>query len=143
MRIANFNASNLFKGDAIYCIKFDKQNNLLVGDWSNGVARLKFDFINNSGFSANYLNFDSLIGENRGFTRIVNIHKDDDGNIYLASDGSGFLKIPIDKNTNENDYTIKRHFHYKRGSGVFMGVILYVLDRINIRTFGLGHCMMV
>lgn len=121
VRIANFNSGNLFKGDAIYCIAFDRQNNLLVSDWGNGLARLKFDFINNSGFSANYLNFDSLSGENKGFTRIVNIHKDDDGNIYLASDGSGFLKIPIDKNTNDNDYSIKDIFVISAAQGFYGG----------------------
>ncbi len=107
VRIANFNSTNLFKGDAIYCIEFDKQKNLLVSDWGNGLAQLKFDFINSSGFSANYINFDSLAGENRGFNRIINIHRDEEGDIYLASDGSGFLKVPIDKNINENDYKLK------------------------------------
>jgi ligand-binding sensor domain-containing protein/serine phosphatase RsbU (regulator of sigma subunit) len=107
VRIANFNSSNLFKGDAIFAIKFDRQNNLLVSDWGFGIARLKFDLINNSGFSANYLNFDSISPDNSGFNRIVNIHKDAEGNIYLASDGAGFMKIPVDKNINENDYTIK------------------------------------
>ncbi len=107
VRIANFNSKNLLKGDAVFSIEFDRQNNLLVSDWGNGVARLKFDFINNSGFSANYLNFDSLSVDNRGFVRVVNMYKDDEGTIYLASDGSGFMKIPVDKNLNENDYTIK------------------------------------
>lgn len=107
VRIANFNSKNLLKGDAVFSIEFDRQNNLLVSDWGNGVARLKFDFINNSGFSVNYLNFDSLSVDNRGFVRVMNIYKDDEGTIYLASDGSGFMKIPVDKNLNENDYTIK------------------------------------
>lgn len=107
VRIANFSSKNLLKGDAVFSIEFDRQNNLLVSDWGNGVARLKFDFINNSGFSVNYLNFDSLSVDNRGFVRVVNMYKDDEGNVYLASDGSGFMKIPVDKNLNENDYTIK------------------------------------
>lgn len=108
VRVANFSSANILKGDAVFSIEFDRQNNLLVSDWGNGVARFKFDMVNNSGFSANYLSFDSLsYVENSGFSRINNIHKDEEGNIYLASDGSGFLKIPVDKNINENDYTMK------------------------------------
>ena len=107
IRIANFNAGNLLKGNAVFALEFDRQNNLLVSDWGNGVARLKFDFVNHSGFSVNYLNLDSLSVENRGFVRVTNIYRDDEGNVYLASDGSGFIKIPVDKNINENDYTIR------------------------------------
>lgn len=119
VRIANFNSKNLLRSDAAFAIEFDRQNNLLVSDWGNGVARLKFDFINNSGFSVNYLNFDSLSAENRGFVRVVNIYKDDEGNIYLASDGSGFMKIPLDKNINENDYTIKNLSVISSSQGFF------------------------
>ncbi len=106
VRIANFHAGNLLKGNAVYTIEFDRQNNLLVSDWGNGVARLKFDFVNSSGFSVNYLNFDSLHSENRSFVRVTNIYRDPEGNMYLASDGSGFMKISVDRNINENDYTI-------------------------------------
>lgn len=107
VRIANFNSTNLLKGDAVFSIEFDKNQNLLVSDWGNSIAQLKFDFINNSGFSANYVNLDSIEGEKAGLNRIINIQKDEEGNIYLATDGSGFLKVPIDKNTNENDYNTR------------------------------------
>ncbi|MES2760900.1 MAG: two-component regulator propeller domain-containing protein [Bacteroidota bacterium] len=118
IRIVNFNSTNLFKGDAIQSIEFDKKKNLLVSDWGNGLAEIKFDFINNSGFNAEYLNFDSIV-DGIHFTRFVNIGKDDEGNLYLATDGFGFLKVPIDKNTNENDYTTKNIVVLSNGQGFF------------------------
>lgn len=78
VRIVNFNSSNLFKGDAIYSIEFDKRNNLLVSDWGNGLAEIKFDFINNTGFSANYLNLDSIVSGIDKILRFINIQKDDE-----------------------------------------------------------------
>ncbi len=119
IRIANFNSSNLFKGESIYSIEFDKKNNLLVSDWNNGLAEIKFDFINSAGFYANYFDFDSLVTEIKNIDRFINIHKDDEGNLYLATDGYGFLKIPIDKNTNENDYTKKNIVWLSNGQGFF------------------------
>jgi serine phosphatase RsbU (regulator of sigma subunit)/ligand-binding sensor domain-containing protein len=119
VRIANFNSSNLFKGEAIYSIEFDKNKNLLVSDWGNGLAVIKFDFINNSGFNANYFGFDSLVSGIDKILRYVNIQKDDEGNIYLATDGFGFLKIPIDLNTNENNYSIKNITWLSNGQGFF------------------------
>jgi serine phosphatase RsbU (regulator of sigma subunit)/ligand-binding sensor domain-containing protein len=119
VRIVNFNSTNLFKGDAIRCIDFDKQKNLLVSDWSHGLAEIKFDFINNAGFNAEYLKFDSTIIAVNSVTRIVDIAKDDEGNVYLATDGFGFLKVPIDKNTNETDYTSKSVMVVSNGQGFF------------------------
>ncbi len=105
VRVANFNSNNLLRGETISCIEFDKKNNLIISDWNNGVAQIKFDFINRSGLSADYLNLDSLSGAKMNITRFVGIEKDSDGNMYFASDGFGFLKAPIDKNINENDYS--------------------------------------
>ena len=105
IRIANFNSNNLFKGESIYCIEFDKKQNLLVSDWGNGIAQIKFDRINNTGFTANYLHLDSLLTNPVQITRFTNIEKDETGNLFFASDGFGFLKVPIDRNTNENDYS--------------------------------------
>lgn len=119
IRIANFNSGNLFRGDAIQSIEFDKKKNLLVSDWGNGLAEIKFDFINNTGFNANYFNFDSIVTDVNKIMRIVNIDKDEEGNIYVATDGFGFLKIPIDKNTNENDYTTKSIKLLSNGQGFF------------------------
>lgn len=119
VRIVNFNSTNLFKGESIYCIEFDKKKNLLVSDWSNGLAEIKFDFINNSGFYADYLQLDTIIPEIKSIDRYVNIEKDDEGNIYLATDGFGFLKVPIDKNTNENDYRSKNILWLSNGQGFF------------------------
>lgn len=119
IRIANFNSTNLFKGESIYSIEFDKNKNLLVSDWNNGLAEIKFDFINNSGFYANYFSFDSIVTDIKKIDRFINIQKDDDGNLYLATDGFGFLKVPIDKNTNENDYSTKNIVWLSNGHGFF------------------------
>jgi serine phosphatase RsbU (regulator of sigma subunit)/ligand-binding sensor domain-containing protein len=119
VRIVNFNSSNLFKGETIYSIEFDKKKNLLVSDWNNGLAEIKFDFINNSGFYANYLNLDSIIPEIASIDRFINIEKDEEGNVYLATDGFGFLKVPIDKNTNENDYLSDNILWLNNGQGFF------------------------
>jgi serine phosphatase RsbU (regulator of sigma subunit)/ligand-binding sensor domain-containing protein len=119
VRIVNFNSSNLFKGESIQSIEFDKKKNLLVSDWNNGLAEIKFDFINNTGFNANYFNFDSIIPGVNLIGRFINIDKDEEGNIYLATDGFGFLKIPIDKNTNENDFTTTNIVWLSNGQGFF------------------------
>ena len=119
VRIVNFNSTNLFKGDAIQSIAFDKKKNLLVSDWNNGLAVIKFDFINNTGFNANYFNFDSIIAGVNLISRFINIDKDEEGNIYLATDGFGFLKIPMDKNTNENDFTTNSIVWLSNGQGFF------------------------
>jgi serine phosphatase RsbU (regulator of sigma subunit) len=119
VRIVNFNSTNLFKGESLSCIEFDKKHNLLVSDWGNGLAEIKFDFINNSGFNANYLNLDSIISDINGIYRFNNIQKDDEGNIYLATDGFGYLKVPIDKNTNENDFDSKTISWLSNGQGFF------------------------
>lgn len=119
VRIANFNSENLFKGESIYSIEFDKNNNLLVSDWGNGLAEIKFDFINNTGFNANYFAFDSIIPGVDMIHRFVNIQKDEEGNIYLATDGFGFLKVSIDKNTNENDYSKTNISWLSNGQGFF------------------------
>lgn len=119
VRISNFNSTNLFKGESIYSIEFDKNKNLLVSDWNNGLAEIKFDFINNTGFNANYFKFDSIVEGINSIDRFVNIQKDDEGNLYLATDGFGFLKVPIDKNTNENDYTTNNIVWLSNGQGFF------------------------
>lgn len=108
VRIANFNSNNLFRGETITSIEFDKKQNLLVSDWNNGIAIIKFDFINNRGLEAEYIKLDSLSGEHVSLTRFVAIEKDEEGNLYCASDGFGFLKIPIDKNISENDFRANR-----------------------------------
>ncbi len=119
VRIVNFNSTNLFKGETIVSIEFDKKNNLLVSDWNNGVAEIKFDFINSSGFYANYIKLDSVVTGITDISRFNTIQKDEDGNIYLATDGFGLLKIPIDENTNENDYDNKNILWLSNGQGFF------------------------
>lgn len=119
VRIVNFNSTNLFKGESIYCIEFDKKYNLLVSDWGNGLAEIKFDFINNSGFNANYLRPDSVISGIQNIERYNNIQKDEEGNLYLATDGFGYLKVPIDKNTNENDFSKNSISWLSNGQGFF------------------------
>lgn len=107
VRIANFNSNNLLRGETIVCLEFDRKKNLLISDWNNGVAQIKFDFINNRGLVAEYYTFDSVSTEKISLTRFVAIEKDDEGNMYFASDGFGFLKVPIDKDINENIYSAK------------------------------------
>lgn len=119
VRIVNFNSTNLFKGESIYSIEFDKKNNLLISDWNNGLAQIKFDFINTSGFNANYFSFDSIIPGITNINRFLNIQKDDDGNLYLAIDGFGFFKILIDNNIHENDYSQKNIIWLSNGQGFF------------------------
>lgn len=105
-RIVNFNSSNLLRGNSIMSIEFDANKNLLVSDWGNGIALLKFD-LSNSVFNADYLSFDSLLTNKVHVYRYPNIRKDKSNAIYLATDGSGYIKIPLDPNTNENNYTSK------------------------------------
>lgn len=119
IRIANFNSTNLFKGETINSIEFDKKKNLIVSDWNNGLAEIKFDFINNTGFYANYFDFDSIVTDIKSIDRFINIHRDDEGNIFLATDGYGFFKVPIDKNTNENEYSKKSIVWLSNGHGFF------------------------
>lgn len=119
VRVANFNSDNLFKGESIYSIEFDKKNNLLISDWGNGLAEIKFDFINNTGFNANYYSFDSIIPGVNMIHRFVNIQKDEEGNIYLATDGFGFLKVSVDRNTNEIDYSKENVNWLSNGQGFF------------------------
>ena len=118
IRIANFNSSNLLKGDVITSIEFDSNKNLLLSDWGNGIALLKFD-LGSGIFNINYLNFDSLFKDNISLTRYTNIQKDKENNIYLATDGFGFLKIPQDPNTHENDYNSKEIKLINNANGFF------------------------
>jgi ligand-binding sensor domain-containing protein/serine phosphatase RsbU (regulator of sigma subunit) len=103
VRIVNFNSNNLLQSNVIVAIEFDKKNNLFLSDWNNGIAEIKFDFINNTGFIANYINFDTIIPE-IAVKRFTDISKDEQGNMYFSSDGIGVIKTPIDNNTNELDY---------------------------------------
>ncbi len=102
IRIVNFNTSNLLKGNSISSIEFDNRHNLIISDSDNGIAEIKFDYINNNGIQANYIQFSSTVSDFHA--RTVNIYKDTEGNIYLATDGFNIIKIPIDKNTGENVY---------------------------------------
>ena len=105
-RIVNFNSTNLLKGDMINSIEFDINKNLLISDWRNGIALLKFD-LSKSVFNAEYILLDSLLTNNAKIDRYINIQKDKSNAIYLATDGDGFIKIPLDPNTNENNYYAK------------------------------------
>jgi len=58
--------------------------------------------------------------------------------LYLATDGFGFLKIAIDQNTNENDYTQKNITWLSNGQG-FLVAIHFVLNKINFTIYGLEH----
>ncbi len=105
VRIANFNSNGFLKGDIITSIEFDTKNDLYVSDWTNGIAHIKFNYLSSDkSFSPNYLSLDSSINNNKPLMRYVNVQKDSEGNLFLATDGSGIIKIPIDKNTNENNF---------------------------------------
>ncbi len=106
VRIANFNNNNLLKGNSITSIEFDKQNNLFISDFGNGIARIDFDKrTDNGSFEAEYLHFDSINTNFIEVSRFPNIYKDPEGNLFLATDGFGFIKVPLDKNTNELDFS--------------------------------------
>lgn len=119
IRIANFNSGNLFKGETITSLEFDKKQNLYVCDWGNGVAQIKFDKINQRGFSANYLFSETEHEKYQKIKRYTNITIDDEGNLFLASDGFGFLKIPVDKNINENDFSPSQILWLNSDQGFF------------------------
>lgn len=105
VRIVNFTSNNILKGNAIISIEFDNKNDLYLSDWGNGIALLKFNTLGQgNSFSPNYLSIDSTINGNVAVSRYVNIQKDIEGNLFLATDGFGVIKIPIDKNTNENNF---------------------------------------
>ena len=120
IRIANFNSDNLLKSDMISCMEFDKKHNLIFGDWQYGLAQIKFDLINNTGFHANYNLLDSAITGAIRMERFLTIQKDEEGNMFLATDGFGFIKVPIDKNTNENDYSVENCLWLNDGHGFFV-----------------------
>jgi ligand-binding sensor domain-containing protein len=106
VRVVNFNSDNILRGNSIGSIEFDKQNNLLLSDWSNGIAQIKFDTRLTDGFfEARYINLDSTVTGSIKVDRFTNIYRDLEGNMYLASDGFGYIQIPLDKNTNELDFS--------------------------------------
>jgi ligand-binding sensor domain-containing protein/serine phosphatase RsbU (regulator of sigma subunit) len=119
VRIANFNSGNLLKGDAIMNIEFDKKFNLLISDWNNGFAQIQFDKINQTGFIANYINIDPSLTGGIPSSRIMNIYFDNEGNLYLATDGFGVIKIPIDKDINEVDFNTRNIFYLSQAQGFF------------------------
>jgi ligand-binding sensor domain-containing protein/serine phosphatase RsbU (regulator of sigma subunit) len=105
VRVVNFNSDNILRGNAISCIEFDKQHNLLLSDWSNGIAQIKFDTRLSDGFfEAKYINLDSTVTGSINVDRFTCIYRDSEDNVYLASDGFGYIQIPLDKNTNELDF---------------------------------------
>ena len=120
VRVVNFNNTNLLKGNAISSIEFDKQYNLLLSDFGNGIAQLNFDKRPlNGSFEATYFNFDSIAVGFTPVTRFPNISKDSEGNIFLATDGYGFIKVPLDKNTNELDFSKKAMVLISSNQGFF------------------------
>lgn len=119
VRIANFNSTNLLKSDAIMNIEFDKQYNLLLSDWGNGFAQIKFDKINNSGFFANYIKINPALTGGIDILRINTIHKDESGDVYFATDGFGFFKVPLDLNTQEVDYTTNSILYIGMSQGFY------------------------
>jgi serine phosphatase RsbU (regulator of sigma subunit)/ligand-binding sensor domain-containing protein len=119
VRIANFNSDNLLRSNVISCIEFDKKHNLIFGDWASGLAQIKFDMINNTGFYANYNLIDSAVTGGIRIERFLSIQKDEEGSIYLATDGFGFIIVPIDKNTNENDYSKQSCVWMNNGRGFY------------------------
>lgn len=120
VRVVNFNNANLLKGNSIASIEFDKQYNLLLSDFGIGLARINFDKKSfNGSLEATYLNFDSVATGYGVITRFTNICKDLEGNVFLATDGSGFIKVPIDKNTNELDFSKKAMVWISSNQGFF------------------------
>ena len=106
VRIVNFGSDNILRGNSIGSIEFDKQNNLLISDWANGIAQIKFDTRLTDGFfEARYINLDSTATGSIKVDRFSSIYRDPEGNMYLASDGFGYIQIPLDKNTNELDFS--------------------------------------
>lgn len=119
IRIANFNSSNLFKGDIIMNIEFDKKFNLLISDWGNGFAQIQFDKINQTGFVANYIDIDPALTGGIPAHRLINIYFDNEGSLYLGTDGFGIIKIPLDKNINEIDFKTKDIFYLSQAQGFY------------------------
>ena len=106
VRVVNFNSDNILRGNSIVSIEFDKQNNLLLSDWSNGIAQIKFDTRLTDGyFEARYIILDSMLIGSIKVDRFTSIYRDPEGNVYLASDGFGYVQIPLDKNTNELNFS--------------------------------------
>lgn len=106
VRVVNFNSDNILRGNSIGSIEFDTQNNLLLSDWSNGIAQIKFDTRLTDGFfEAKYISLDSTVTGSVKVDRFTSIYRDPEGNVYLASDGFGYIQIPLDKNTNELDFS--------------------------------------
>ena len=120
VRLVNFNNTNLLKGNSIASIEFDKQYNLLISDFGVGLGRINFDKRSLKGsFEVNYLNFDSIAIGYGVINRFSNIYKDLEGTVFLATDGAGFIKVPIDKNTNELDFSKKSMVWISSSQGFF------------------------
>lgn len=133
VRISNFNNENLLKGNSITSIEFDNQYNLLISDWKNGIAEIKFDTrLSKNAFEAKYLIIDSTATGYINVSRFSNIYKDFDGNIYLASDGSGLIKILLDKNTNELDFSKNGLIWISSQQGLYGdNPLCFIQDNIN------------
>ncbi len=120
VRVVNFNSDNILRGNTIASIEFDKQNNLLLSDWSNGLAQIKFDTRLTDGiFEARYISLDSAVTGSIKVDRFSNIYLDSEGNMYLASDGFGYIQIPLDKNTNELDFSKNDLFWINNTQGFY------------------------
>lgn len=122
IRIVNFNNSSFLKGNSIPSLLFDNQKQLIFSDWTNGIARINFNnLLTNGVFEAEYINLDSTKnGPIQAAKRISNISKDKAGNLYLATDGSGFIKVLIDKFTNEIHFNKENIVSYNTTQGTFI-----------------------
>ena len=106
IRISNFDNTNLLKGNNINSIEFDKQYNLLISDYGFGVAHINFDKeLSNGSFEAKYINLQSPEINYEPIIMYANIYTDPEGNVFFATDGFGCVKVPLDKNTNELDFS--------------------------------------
>jgi serine phosphatase RsbU (regulator of sigma subunit)/ligand-binding sensor domain-containing protein len=119
VRIVNFNSTNLFKSNLINSIEFDKNNNLLISDWNKGLAEIKFNLQDNKPFEANYFVFNAIIPDVNNITRFVNIGKNENGDLFLATDKYGFLKVELDQNIQENDFNQKNIIWVSSNTGFY------------------------
>lgn len=121
IRIVNFNNSTFLKSNTINSLLFDNQKQLLFSDWTNGIARINFNnLLTNGVFEAEYINIDTT---NYGIiqaSRINKLSKDKEGNLYIATDGSGYVKVLIDKFTNELHFNKENIIAYNTSQGGFI-----------------------
>jgi signal transduction histidine kinase/ligand-binding sensor domain-containing protein len=132
-RLIHFDAQNGLTDVTVSDIYCDKDNNIWLGTWGDGVYKYEGDA---------YVVFDQLPGIN-GFKSVMGIARDKNQNIWLASDGGGLIQYDgkVFKNIylpTKNPYGRKIQCIYSdRDSNIWIGTSLGGIWKYD----GRSYCM--